>query len=580
MRSLRIALAQTNSTVGDLAGNFDKMVSYIDKAQQQGVDLIAFPELTLTGYPAEDLLLRPEFIEDNLDYLHQLMPHSRDITILAGFVDRKDDIFNAAALLHQGKIAGIYHKHFLPNYSVFDENRYFQEGQSLPVYRLNNINIGVNICEDIWYPGGPTKNQALYGNAEIIINLSASPFVMGKVADRNQMLQVRARDNDVILAYVNMVGGQDELVFDGNSLLISESGDVICSAPAFEESLLISDVYPDRVFSKRLHDPRRRKEKLFGNNGREIEYIDLPPLPAIKKPDLPAPQIAPLPESNPEAYQALTLGVRDYVHKNGFQQIALGLSGGIDSALVCAIASDALGPENVTAISMPSDFTSKASKDDAREMAENLGIHFKEIAIRNLYESFLEALDPHFGDLPRDITEENLQARIRGTLLMAHSNKFGALILTTGNKSEMSTGYCTLYGDMVGALAVIKDVPKMLVYELCRYRNKIADGPFIPESIITKAPSAELRPDQKDTDSLPPYEVLDPIIKAYVEDDLGYDSIISQGFDAEVVSHVIRLVNMSEYKRRQGAPGIKITGRAFGKDRRFPITNRYWWKKS
>lgn len=575
MRTLRLALAQTNSIVGDLEGNFQKIIQYVEKAVKSGADIIAFPELTLVGYPAEDLLLRPEFIDDNLAYLDKLRPYSKDITVLAGFADRGDDIFNAAAVLHKGEIADVYHKQFLPNYSVFDENRYFQEGKTLPIYKFNDINIGVNICEDIWYPGGPTRDQSLYGNAEIIINISASPYAIEKVFDRNRMLAVRAQDNEVIVAYVNLVGGQDDLIFDGNSLILSEDGEVIAKAPAFEESMIMADLHPDNVFSKRLHDPRRRKEKRFVPPNKEIRYIELESGEPKTKPDIPAPLITIDPPRGEEVYGALKLGVRDYIHKNGFSKVVLGLSGGIDSALVCAVAADALGSENVTAVAMPSEFTSQASKDDARQLAENFSVSFKEIPITNLHKVYLDELTPYFEGKPADITEENIQARIRGNILMALSNKFGWIVLTTGNKSEFSVGYCTLYGDMAGGYAVIKDVPKILVYDLCRYRNKIAGRDIIPASIIKKAPSAELRPDQKDSDSLPDYEILDPILEAYVERDLAFDEIVSQGFDPEVVRKVIRLVDMSEYKRRQGAPGIKITQRSFGKDRRFPITKGY-----
>ncbi len=575
MRTLRLALAQINSTVGDLEGNFQKIVHNVEQAIDRGAEMIAFPELALTGYPPEDLLLRPEFIDDNLEYLQKLLPLSKDITILVGFVDRRDDIFNAAAILHRQKIADIYHKQFLPNYSVFDENRYFQEGKRLPVYKFRDIKIGVNICEDIWYPGGPTNDQALYGNAEIIINISASPYTMTKVKDRNTMLQVRARDNEVILAYVNTVGGQDDLIFDGQSLIISEEGRWIARAPLFEEALIVADLQPDNVFNKRLHDPRRRKEKLFVPPHLKIDTIELPVNAGSARKPLPAPVRVDDLSKSEEVYRALQLGTRDYVRKNRFEKVVLGLSGGVDSALVCTIAADALGRENVTAVSMPGDFTSEQSRSDARQLAENLGVQFLEIPISTAYKSYRKTLRPVFGDDPPGIAEENIQARIRGNILMALSNKYGSLVLTTGNKSEFSTGYCTLYGDMAGGFAVIKDVPKMLVYELCRYRNEVAGFALIPESILTKAPSAELRPNQKDTDSLPPYEMLDPILKAYVEDDLAFEEIVALGYDAATVHRVLRMVDVNEYKRRQAAPGIKITPRAFGKDRRFPITNGY-----
>ncbi len=576
MRRLRLALAQINPTVGDLEGNFKKIVAYVKKAAKLGADIVAFPEMVIPGYPPEDLLLKPEFIDDNLDYLQKLLPYSKDITIIVGFVDRQDDIFNAAGVLHRGVLAGVYHKHFLPNYGVFDEDRYFQAGTELPVFLFQDVRLGINICEDIWYPGGPTRDQALYGNAEIVINISASPYVVGKGENRFRMMAVRAEDNDVIVAYVNLVGGQDELVFDGNSFIISEEGDLIAHAPPFQESLIVADLHPDNVFNRRLHDPRRRKEKLFIPEDKIIRHIPLPNRPTSGK-SKPAIQTlrAEFPEKTAEVYEALKLGLRDYVQKNRFHKVLLGISGGIDSALVATIAVDALGKDNVIGVLMPSEFTSRQSLKDARQLVQNLGVQHYEIPITPLYRAFLEQLQPYLKDLPMDITEENLQARIRGNLLMALSNKFGWLVLSTGNKSEISVGYCTLYGDMVGGFSVIKDVPKTLVYELARYRNRLAGRALIPESILSKPPSAELRPGQKDTDALPPYELLDPIVEAYVERDLSYEEIISQGFDPRTVQQVIRLVDGSEYKRRQGAPGIKITHRAFGKDRRFPITNRY-----
>ncbi|GAB4372815.1 MAG: NAD+ synthase [Calditrichia bacterium] len=574
MRTLRIALAQINTIVGDFEGNYQKLVRYIQKARKIGADLIAFPELALTGYPPEDLLLKPEFIEDNLHYLHKLLDLSENITIIVGFVDREDDIFNAAAILHKKKIAGIYHKIFLPNYGVFDENRYFQSGQTVKVFNLHDTRIGINICEDIWYPGGPTRDQALYGGAEVIINISSSPYHFGKAQDRYRMLSVRAQDNDVILAYVNSVGGQDELVFDGNSLVVSEEGKLICKAPSFEEALLTTTLHPDNVFKRRLHDPRRRKEKLMVTPDRELIRIDLEPTTRSTK-KFPESGIVEFMDSMAEVYQALVTGLKDYLSKNNFKKVVIGLSGGIDSALVTAIAVDALGKENVIAISMPSQYTNPASKEDARKLAENFGITFHEIYIDKLFNDFLAELKPLFADLPPDITEENIQARTRGNILMSLSNKFGWLVLATGNKSEVSVGYCTLYGDMVGGFSVIKDVPKTMVYELAKYRNQIEGKEIIPRRILTKEPSAELRPGQKDTDSLPPYEILDPILRAYVEEDYSFEEIVSMGFEKDIVQKVIRLVDGNEYKRRQGAPGIKITHRAFGKDRRFPITNRY-----
>ena len=575
MRSIRVALAQINSTVGDIKGNSRKIVEYVKAAANKGAEVIAFPELTLTGYPPEDLLLKPGFIEDNLEHLNKLIPHSKDITIVVGFVDKQDDIFNAAAILNNQKLAGIYHKHFLPNYGVFDEDRYFQNGKETPVYVLNDINIGISICEDIWYPYGAPRDQALYGNAEILINLSASPFSIGKTRQRLQMLKQRALDNTVIVAYVGTVGGQDELIFDGNSVIISEDGALIAKSPAFREHLLLADLHPDNVFTQRLHDPRRRKEKLFVPREKVVQLVQLSKTrPSKKKPSIKH-EIIKSQNSNEEIYEALKLGLKDYVKKNHFEKVVLGLSGGIDSALVASIAVDALGSKNVIGIIMPSEFTTRQSTKDAHQLAKNLKIKIHEIWIDKIMNVYQQDLNPIFKKERRDITEENLQARIRGNLLMALSNKFGWLVLATGNKSEVSVGYCTLYGDMVGGFSVIKDVGKQLVYELSRFRNEIGGKAIIPKSILTKEPSAELKHNQKDSDTIPPYEVLDPILRAYVEEDRSFEEIVSQGFKPADVRKTIQLVDGNEYKRRQGAPGIKITLRAFGKDRRFPITNRY-----
>jgi len=575
MRSLRLALAQINTTVGDFEGNVKKIIKYTAQATSQHADIVAFPELSLTGYPPEDLLLKPEFIEDNLQYLKKLVPYSKDVTMIIGFVDRQDDIFNSAAVLHNQQLVHVYHKHFLPNYGVFDEDRYFQKGDKIPVFSIDGVNIGVTICEDIWYPFGPTRDQALYGNAEIIINISSSPFSIGKGQDRFQMLSQRAIDNTVKVAYLNLVGAQDELVFDGNSMIISEDGELIVKASSFTEDLIIADLYPDNVFTKRLHDPRRRKEKLVLPKDRIIEQISLSAKATRKdKPPIKMKNTEFL-DPTTEIYEALKLGLKDYVLKNGFEKVVLGISGGIDSALVCTIAVDTLGAENVIGISMPSDYTSSQSTKDSRQLAENLGIKYHEIPIKNIFQIYLDELKPQFKNLEPDITEENIQARIRGNIVMALSNKFGWLVLSTGNKSETAVGYCTLYGDMAGGFSVIKDIYKGMVYELCRYRNQLAGKNIIPESILEKEPSAELKENQKDSDSLPVYDILDQILKSYVEEDFSYEEIVNQGFDPAIVKRVIYLVDSNEYKRRQSAPGIRITHRAFGKGRRIPITNRY-----
>jgi NAD+ synthase (glutamine-hydrolysing) len=575
MRTLRLALAQINHIVGGLEGNSKKVIDYINKAKKSNAEIIAFPEMALTGYPPEDLLLKPEFIDDNLNYLNNLLKHVNDIIVIVGFVDRGDDIYNAAAVLQNQKIVGVYHKKFLPNYGVFDEDRYFQAGKEVQIFNFNDVKFGVNICEDIWYPGGPTRDQTLYGGAELIINISSSPYHFGKARSRFQMLSTRAEDNDTIVAYVNTVGGQDELVFDGNSMVFSEDGKLLCKAPSFEECLLMITLHPDKVFSKRLHDPRRRKERYIIPPDKVINIINLESSVRVKGSKFMESGVTNFLDMEEEVYTALIIGLKDYVRKNHFEKVVIGISGGIDSALVVAIAVDALGKDNVIGVSMPSKYTSMESKKDAKKLAKNFGIKLFEISIDNLFESFLKNLKPVFKNQSLGITEENIQARIRGSILMSLSNKFGWLVVATGNKSEISVGYCTLYGYMVGGFSVIKDVPKTMVYDLVKYRNKVAKSDIIPESIIKKAPSAELSPNQKDTDSLPPYDVLDPILRAYVENDFSPDEIVSMGYDSETVNKVMKLVDDNEYKRRQAAPGIKITHRAFGKDRRFPITNNF-----
>lgn len=573
MRTLRLALAQINSTVGDLAGNVQKISEAIERAKEKRADLIAFPELAISGYPPEDLLLKPQFIEENLRALQKVAKRCKGLTAIVGFVDREEDIYNAAAVIHDGAVRLVYHKCHLPNYGVFDENRYFQAGKEAPVFTLNGMTLGVNICEDIWYPEGPTFAQALGGGAEVIININASPYHAGKGLFREEMIATRARDNAAIIAYVNLVGGQDELVFDGGSFVVNESGEVLSRAKQFRESLMMIDLSVDSVFRARLHDPRRRTEKrervfpevqkiVLGHTERKGKLKPL--LPSLED------RLSRL----DEMYSALTFGLADYVHKNGFKKGVIGLSGGIDSALTAAIAVDALGKENVIGVFMPSRYTSQESKEEAEMLARNLGIRLITLPIESPFESYLSLLSHEFRNFPADITEENLQSRIRGNLMMALSNKFGWLVLTTGNKSELSVGYATLYGDMAGGFGVIKDVWKTLVYELATERNK-KGKPVIPERTFTRPPTAELRPDQTDQDSLPPYEVLDPILKAYVEEDKSYDEIVAMGFDPAVIAKVIALVDLSEFKRRQAPPGIKLTPRALGKDRRMPITNRY-----
>ncbi len=577
MNTIRIALAQNNPTVGDLEGNTNQVLDYIERGRLAGADLIAFPELALTGYPPEDLLMKPHFVRENRRALDRIVKATNDLLVVIGFVDTDgSDIYNAAAVISNGKLVDSYHKSFLPNYGVFDEERYFQSGSRCPVFSVGDARVGVNICEDIWYPGGPTKLQALVGDAHLIVNISASPYYASKRFDRERMLCTRAEDNAVALAYCNLFGGQDELVFDGNSLVINEAGHIIARGRPFAEDLIVADINVESVFSERLHDPRRRREKIRVVPDDSLYQIDLGGAlrHPSERPAIPARDDARLDEVA-ETYLALVTGTRDYVKKNGFDKVYFGLSGGIDSALTAVIAADAVGPENVKAVYMPTRYSSSESGRDSATLAENLGIHFQVIEIEETFEQYKKMLAPTFNGLPEDVTEENLQARIRGNILMALSNKFRGLVLSTGNKSEMSVGYSTLYGDMVGGFALLKDVPKMLVYELSEYVNRRGPHPVIPQYIITRPPSAELRPDQKDQDTLPPYTVLDAILELYIEKDMSAESIAESGFPIETVRWVINRVDAAEYKRRQSPPGIKITPRAFGRDRRMPITNKY-----
>jgi len=574
IKHLRVALGQVNVTVGDLEGNVSKILDYTSRARDMEAHVVAFPELAIPGYPPEDLLLKPQFIEENLEAIHYLASRVEGITVVVGFVDAQDDIFNAAAIIHDRKIRGIYRKIFLPNYGVFDENRYFQQGKETPVFVINGTVVGVNICEDIWYAEGPTLAQCLGGGAEVIINISSSPFHAGKRAFRERMLSVRASDNCAIVAHTNLVGGQDELVFDGASMVFDESGHLLVQAKIFQEDLLLVDLDVESVFRTRLHDPRRRKEKLSFPTQVPIIHVSKPspsPLPSLEKRGT-----REVLSKEEEITRALIVGTRDYIRKNGFQKVVIGLSGGIDSSLVAAIAVEALGPENVIGVLMPSQYTSQASITDALNLAKNLGIKTYTLSIQKIFDDCREELQKEvFKGLEEDVTEENIQARIRGNFLMAMSNKFGWIVLATGNKSEMSCGYATLYGDMAGGFAVIKDVFKTTVYRIARHINHRAGREIIPENVFVKPPSAELRPDQTDQDTLPPYEVLDPILEAYVEKDKSFQEIVAMGFDPETVRRVITMVDRNEYKRRQAPPGIKITSRAFGRDRRLPITNRY-----
>jgi NAD+ synthase (glutamine-hydrolysing) len=568
---VRVALAQINTTVGDVWGNAEKAAGALKEAAGAGAQLVALPELAIPGYPPEDLLMRPTFIKDNLRALEAVAAEVPPGVVAAiGFVDLDADLYNACAVVSGGEILHRYHKRYLPNYGVFDENRYFREGSGAPVLKMDGALVGVSICEDIWYPGGPAREQALAG-AGVLLNISASPYHRRKGAFRERMLGVRASDYGCYVVFCNLVGGQDELVFDGHSLVFDPEGDLISRARQFEEDLLVVDLYPEEVLTQRLHESRPRKE----NVERPPEVVSVPGHEKTGPAEPGEHRIEDLLPEEGEVFEALVLGLGDYFRKNGFSRAVLGLSGGIDSSLCAVVASRALGAQNVTGVLMPSRYTSEASNTDAEAIAKNLGIDTQVVPIGPVFDDYREMLEGPFRGLPEDTTEENIQARIRGNIIMAFSNKFGWIALSTGNKSEMSVGYSTLYGDMAGGFAVIKDVPKTLVYRICRYVNETEGRELVPESILTKEPSAELRPGQRDVDSLPPYEILDPILEAYIEEDKGVREIVARGFDKEDVRRVIRLVDAAEYKRRQAPIGIKVTSRAFGRDRRMPMTNRY-----
>lgn len=561
----------------------------IEKAEEFSCDAVIFPELALTGYPPEDLLLKPSFIDKNLEYIEKIKLLSENIVVICGFIGRENEIYNSAALMHDKKIVSVYNKQHLPNYSVFDEERYFQKGNRNKVFRIRDILVGVNICEDIYYCEGPAKIQAVYGGAQLIINISASPYHAGKIFEREKMLHTRATDCRACIVYVNLVGGQDELVFDGSSLIIDANGGILARCKPFEEDILVFDLDLEEIQSIRLKDSRYKSQRLeLSRENIEIPEIIQVPLNnsiSLNKVRYSNKKIAGKSESTSyedlisceeeEILDALILGTRDYLHKNGFNKAVIGLSGGVDSALTAVIASMALGSENVTGILMPSPFSSQSSIDDSVALVKNIKINSMKIPISEIYGSYLETLKGIFKSGEINLTKENIQARIRGNVLMALSNEFGWLVLSTGNKSETSVGYCTLYGDMAGGLSPIKDIYKTKVYALCDFINKKYNK-IIPKNILTKVPSAELKPDQKDQDFLPPYDLLDKIIEAYIEEDMDFNYMVNNlGYPGETVKKVMHLIDISEYKRRQGSPGIKITNRAFGKDRRYPITNKF-----
>ena len=584
-RTFRLALAQINPTVGDIPGNTAKILDYLERAREAGADLVAFPELATTGYPPEDLLFKKSFLIDNVDAMAKVAAASRGIAVVLGYVnivslERPSEevgpqVTNAAALCYGGKLVDTYHKIFLPNYGVFDEQRYFQKGSECPVYRIGGVDVGVNICEDIWYPVGPTTVQCQAG-AELVVNINASPFHAGKRAFRENMIAQRALENGLTIAYVNTVGGQDELVFDGSSIICNTAGGLVARGPAFKEWLLITDLeFPDAAAK-----PSRTTSSAEAAAVGTAKNVTVSEVALNSRAPLAEQPMSDGIDGPEEVYRALVMGTGDYLRKSGFTKALIGLSGGIDSALTATVAVDALGKDNVVGITMPSRYSSEGSISASKKLAENLGLDLWEVPIEPAHQAFTDMLAERFKGTEANVAEENVQARVRGNVLMTVSNKFGWIVLTTGNKSEMAMGYATLYGDMAGGFAVLKDVPKTTVYELCRWRNRQGRAfgtvdDVIPAAIIDKPPSAELRDDQLDADSLPAYEILDPVVEAYVEDDLSYQDMVGQGFDPQVVRQVIAAVDRNEYKRRQAPPGVKITHRAFGKDRRLPIVNRY-----
>ena len=569
---MRIALVQMNTVVGDLGGNRRRILERLSEATGAGADLVLFPELAVTGYPPEDLLLRPGFIRAAEESLHEIAAAVRGTVALVGTPHYERDLYNACAVCADGSVRAVYRKRFLPNYGVFDEDRYFAPGRDAFLLRVGGALVGPTVCEDVWQPGPPATDLALAG-AELIANISASPFHLGKDREREAMLVTRARDNACFLALCNAVGGQDELIFDGHSVVIDDEGQVVARAPGFEEALLVVDVEPGEVIGRRLNDVRRRALARERLEAPAIPVLDLGGSERVAQP-VDRLLAEPLGELE-QMRRALELGLRDYVDKNGFDDVVVGISGGIDSALTAALAVEALGPERVHCVSMPSRFSSEGTRTDARRLGKSLGADFRELPIEEIVGAFERVLAPCFDGRPRDLTEENVQARVRGVLLMALSNKFGWLVVATGNKSELSVGYATLYGDMAGGFSLLKDVYKTDVFRLARHLNERAGRELIPQTIVERAPSAELRDHQLDEDSLPPYPALDRVLKAYVEEDRSRAELTADGFDRDVVERAIAMIDRAEYKRRQAPPGVKLHPKAFGRDRRTPITNRW-----
>ena len=570
MARIRVAACQLDTVVGDLDGNMRRALGALEEAEEAGADIAVFPELAITGYPPEDLLLKPGFVADNVEALGRFAAATRQCAAVVGFVDAGADLYNAVAVCAGGRIVGVYRKRLLPNYAVFDEARYFTPGaEPLQLYSVAGVRVGVSICEDIWSPLGPVSAQAA-GGAELIVNLNASPYYADRLGERERMLATRAADASCGLVYVNQVGGQDELVFDGASMIFDAAGELVARSPQFVEHLAITDIDVRPSFRKRLLDPR-------GRSGSSALPVVIVSEPREARSDHKPPAVTAVLDRCDEIYQALVLGTRDYVRKNGFSEVVIPLSGGLDSSLVTVVAADAVGPEHVHAVALPSRYSSEASTTDAEKLCANLGVELRTIPIEPAHTALGDMLASSFEGLGPDVTEENLQGRIRANVMMALANKFRSwLPLICGNKSELAVGYTTIYGvDMAGGFAVIKDVPKTLVYELARARNTAAGYDLIPETVMTKPPSAELRPGQRDTDSLPPYEVLDPIVEGYVEGDLTATELVEAGHDPDLVGRIVRLIDAAEWKRRQAPVGVRVTPKAFGRDRRMPITNAY-----
>jgi NAD+ synthase (glutamine-hydrolysing) len=571
---MRLALAQINTVVGDLDGNRDLILARLDEARERNAELVLFPELAVTGYPPEDLLLRSGFVRAAAHSLGEIAAQARGVVALVGFPHFQTDLYNACAVCADGEVKAVYRKRFLPNYGVFDEDRYFAPGRDLVLLEVGETFVGLTICEDMWQPGPPATDLALAG-AELLVNISASPFHVGKEIEREEMLVTRARDNSCFVAFCNAVGGQDELIFDGHSCVLDDEGEVVARAVGFEETLLVVDVEPKGVIGRRLRDVRRRALARERETTPPVQIVHVGEVGAAATGNRAEPALVPFEPELEQMRLALELGLRDYVEKNSFADVVLGVSGGIDSAVTAALAAEALSRERVHCVSMPSRYSSEGTRTDARRLAESLGCDFREISIEPMFVAYTDALREQFSGRPTDLTEENLQARIRGTLLMALSNKFGWLVVATGNKSELSVGYSTLYGDLAGGFALIKDVFKTDVFRLARHLNERAGRELIPKSTIDRPPSAELRADQRDEDSLPPYSQLDKILEAYVELDRSREELSNDGFDPDLVERAVAMIDRAEYKRRQAPPGVRLRPKAFGRDRRTPITNRW-----